>query len=467
MTFSFTSACFPRIHTASTNIVSTSDISEAYFNGTAYLRLLSPMPIWGHTAISFRSCKGGEILSQQYNRHTLWLSVLSDYIQVSLTGSAIRVDARLEYKLLDNKWHTIQFLYEFGKLNLIVDKSHNLIANSTYNTALLTNQDVKNEAAVLILGNNYAGCLQHGPGLIFNASSMNAEAVVFGTCPLALGPCSDHDVLIKMQTDHCLHEPCMRQGMCTSTSEGYECHCTQRYSGKNCEVDAGSPCGPPSPCLNGASCGEDDKGNYICTCPSTHSGLKCENEISSHPLCADQPCNNNGTCKVLSNGKTVECDCLKGFSGQFCEVNNDDCASQPCYNNGRCVDMVNGFSCDCSGTGYSGTFCQININECSGNPCQNGGKCYDTYGFYICECLSGFGGDNCEMQINECQYQPCQNGASCIDKRGSIQCVCPSGFSGMFCEVGQSPPCPQCPIDSECVNGKCVCKPGTAGEFVN
>jgi len=31
---------------------------EAYFNGSAYLRLLTPMPLWSHSAISFRTCRG-------------------------------------------------------------------------------------------------------------------------------------------------------------------------------------------------------------------------------------------------------------------------------------------------------------------------------------------------------------------------------------------------------------------------
>lgn len=34
------------------------DPKEAYFNGSAYLRLFTPMPIWGHSAISFRTCRG-------------------------------------------------------------------------------------------------------------------------------------------------------------------------------------------------------------------------------------------------------------------------------------------------------------------------------------------------------------------------------------------------------------------------
>lgn len=31
---------------------------EAYFNGSAYLRLKNPMLLWGHSALSFRTCRG-------------------------------------------------------------------------------------------------------------------------------------------------------------------------------------------------------------------------------------------------------------------------------------------------------------------------------------------------------------------------------------------------------------------------
>lgn len=31
---------------------------EVYFNGSAYLRLKTPMVLWGHSAISFRTCRG-------------------------------------------------------------------------------------------------------------------------------------------------------------------------------------------------------------------------------------------------------------------------------------------------------------------------------------------------------------------------------------------------------------------------
>ncbi len=34
------------------------DQREAYFNGSVYLRLFTPMTLWGHSAVSFRTCRG-------------------------------------------------------------------------------------------------------------------------------------------------------------------------------------------------------------------------------------------------------------------------------------------------------------------------------------------------------------------------------------------------------------------------
>lgn len=130
------------------------------------------------------------------------------------------MEARVNTRLLDNKWHTIEFLYKLGNLNLIIDKEPTVvIANSTYNTEFLTDQEIKNEAAVLILGTTYSGCLLNGPGLIFNTNTMHAQLVLFGPCPLMQGPCTGHDVLVRAPIDHCLHDPCMQHGACISRAD--------------------------------------------------------------------------------------------------------------------------------------------------------------------------------------------------------------------------------------------------------
>ncbi|KAL9889128.1 cell polarity complex component crumbs isoform 1-T1 [Glossina fuscipes fuscipes] len=438
---------------------------EAYFNGSAYLRLLSPMPIWDHSAISFRSCRGGEILAQQYNKNSIVISVLNDFLQISLAGPAVigpnnRVDVKYSYHLLDNRWHTLQFKYEYGNLLLYIDREARIFANSTFNSQFLTNKDIGNEAAILILGNSFTGCLQDGPGLQFFNDSMTVQNAVFGPCPLSHNPCSDHDTPFRNQ-DYCFNDPCMGHGACISQPDRYECRCTARYSGNNCQKDDGPPC-DRNPCSNSGTCYEDSRGDYQCLCSPNFTGKHCETEINVNPLCQVSPCQNGGACVVAPGTSTIECECAKGYAGARCEVDKDDCASQPCQNNGKCVDRVNSFVCDCTGTGFTGPFCQTNVDECDENkPCHNLGRCFDTYGWFICQCLDGWGGELCDKPIS-CQTQQCLNGGTCQDKSIGFQCICPPEYSGELCQQGP-PPCPQCPIDSECINGKCVCKPGTAG----
>lgn len=293
-------------------------------------------------------------------------------------------------------------------------------------------------------------------------NNSTVQNVVFGHCPLTPGPCSDHDLFTRLPDNFCLNDPCMGHGTCSSSPEGYECRCTARYSGKNCQKDNGSPCAK-NPCENGGSCLENSRGDYQCFCDPNHSGQHCETEVNIHPLCQTNPCLNNGACVVIGGSGALTCECPKGYAGARCEVDTDECASQPCQNNGSCIDRINGFSCDCSGTGYTGAFCQTNVDECDKNPCLNGGRCFDTYGWYTCQCLDGWGGEICDRPMT-CQTQQCLNGGTCLDKPIGFQCLCPPEYTGELCQI--APSCAQqCPIDSECVGGKCVCKPGSSGEF--
>lgn len=346
-------------------------------------------------------------------------------------------------------------------IDLILLSIYFISANSTYNTELLIDQEIRNEAAVLILGRIFTGCLLLGPGLACNDTSIRAEGVIFGACPIPNGKCDNITIFTQPPIDHCINEPCMQHGTCISEPNSYKCHCSARYSGKNCEMDNGPPCAIKSPCENGGSCEELPKGDYRCYCLSGFFGRNCEQKMTQHPLCDKNPCVNDGVCRVQPNANTFDCDCPEGFIGSRCEINNDDCESDPCFNSGRCIDEVRGFVCDCIGTGYTGKLCQTNINECSSSPCLNDGQCFDTYGSYICDCKMGFGGVNCEIKMNECQSQPCQQGGTCIDYKGRFECICPIGYSGTYCEI--APPCPPCPSDSECIAGRCICKSGTTG----
>lgn len=360
-------------------------------------------------------------------------------------------------------------------------------ANSTYNAALLTDQDIRNNAAILLLGKNYAGCLFHGPGFNFATLDENTDqSVLFGPCPMVPGNCSHVlDVPLRQPpVDHCLTDPCMQHGSCTSRVNGYECHCTARYTGKNCEVDTGPPC-VDKPCLNDGLCEEDAHGNYSCSCGPAYVGVHCETEITLHPLCADQ-CLNNATCQPANGqsstaasagqeaGAELECVCAAGFAGRRCEVDLNDCVSEPCLNGGQCIDGVASFRCDCTGTGYVGALCDVNVDECqSGGMCLHGGKCYDTYGSYTCICPAGYGGVRCEEPLNECASQPCGPGGTCVDQRGGrYECICPNGYAdatGTRCDAPND-------CAGECQNGgvceatggaadtaRCVCAAGFEG----
>lgn len=48
--------------------------------------------------------------------------MLPDSLSLSLTAPNSRVEARVQARLLDNRWHDVHLLYEQGTLQLVVDK---------------------------------------------------------------------------------------------------------------------------------------------------------------------------------------------------------------------------------------------------------------------------------------------------------------------------------------------------------
>lgn len=174
-----------------------------------------------------------------------------------------------------------------------------LLANSTYNSELLSNPELYDEGAILIVGNHFHGCILEGPSIVFNSSIIHPHNIFFGPCPLSSDNCKyrhksysslslapihhfffvpkgnvREDIKSARSYDYCMTEPCMRHGRCISTQISYSCLCSARYSGKNCEIDLGNPCARNPPvCKNDGSCTEDSVGNYTCACKPGFTGL--------------------------------------------------------------------------------------------------------------------------------------------------------------------------------------------------
>lgn len=57
----------------------------------------------------------------------------------------------------------------------------------------------------------------------------------------------------------------------------------------------------------------------------------------------------------------LRCDCVSGFSGKLCQVDEDECESNPCLNGATCKDEVGSYTCRCP-PGFNGTRCETGIN---------------------------------------------------------------------------------------------------------
>nr|XP_032511567.1 protein crumbs-like [Danaus plexippus plexippus] len=414
-----------------------SERPEAYFNGSSYIRLATPFSLKQLVGLSFRTCVGGELFSQRFEGYTLHVTALLEQVVVSWARPGLSPrEVGLARETLDNRWHwvALRYLPSPPALLLEVDKDTQVISNVTWNPELLSMGALEAGGAVVLVGNLFSGCVHEGPQLEFHAAHVLKASARFTSCPLTTDACKDgKDVLRIPPKDHCYNEPCLRHGTCISRHDKYECHCTARYTGNNCEVDKGDPCAS-SPCWHGARCVEDARGDYTCLCPPLYRGVHCELEESLDPQCAAQPCRNNGSCSVPPGSDEYVCECAPGYSGRNCETDVDDCAEagqDACLNGGRCVDEVDNYTCDCSGTGYTGPRCEANVNECEEERGVCGhGACYDTYGGFVCACLPGFTGERCH-KMSACASGPCGAGGACVEENGGagFRCVCARGLS--------------------------------------
>ncbi|XP_059211012.1 hepatocyte growth factor activator isoform X2 [Centropristis striata] len=128
-------------------------------------------------------------------------------------------------------------------------------------------------------------------------------------------------------TDPCQMNPCQNGGSCTTTPHTHwpECSCPESFTGTLCEHKK---------CYEtlhlryydiGESWGRIHLRN-VEQCSCVAGEIKCERV--RYTMCRSNPCQNDGTCRMItSTGKEV-CNCRRGFSGP-------DCSFAPeteCYN---------------------------------------------------------------------------------------------------------------------------------------
>jgi Notch-like protein len=282
---------------------------------------------------------------------------------------------------------------------------------------------------------------------------------------------------------------------------GYQCDCSDGYSGSRCEVNGDTPVDPcnPNPCQNDGTC--MNAGDYfVCSCQAGYNGISCERNIDD---CASNPCANAGTCTDQVDG--FSCACPTGFSGPTCNNEPPTCPSENPCQHGQCVDGINGYKCDCD-DGFIGATCQVNVDDCAPDPCDHG-TCDDGDNKYTCTCEPGYEGPRCQEEhcamigvcgngmctgqggctcdngwegadcrddIDECAAaNPCLNGGTCSNTDGGFSCACATGYTGMLCDECadgyqdndadticcqngyQGADCDECEVGFGRVNGSC------------
>ena len=164
-------------------------------------------------------------------------------------------------------------------------------------------------------------------------------------------------------------------------------------------------------CLNGGSC-VPLEGNYTCNCVEGFNGAHCEHNIND---CLNNPCRNGGTCYDGVND--YNCNCTNLFMGKNCDEPYDACIKNrgQCKNGGQCKKLVTtsgsthneagvptDFYCECQ-FGFSGVFCQTNDDDCLNAQCAPGKICVDGIGTHDCQ------------DVANCDLNPCQNNGTCSD----------------------------------------------------
>ncbi|KAM9335936.1 hepatocyte growth factor activator [Symphorus nematophorus] len=128
-------------------------------------------------------------------------------------------------------------------------------------------------------------------------------------------------------TDLCRLNPCQNGGICKLIPQmrSFECSCPESFSGRLCEQKKCYETIHQRYYDTGESWGRIQLRNVEqCTCVAGE--IKCERV--RYTMCRSNPCQNDGTCRLITaTGKEV-CHCRRGYSGPYCSFEPET----ECYN---------------------------------------------------------------------------------------------------------------------------------------
>ncbi|KAI5087956.1 hepatocyte growth factor activator-like [Silurus meridionalis] len=121
----------------------------------------------------------------------------------------------------------------------------------------------------------------------------------------------------------CSPNPCKNGGMCTAVPyrRSFECVCPDAFTGAKCEL---KKCYEPLH-LRHYNIGEmwgriHQRDVEQCTC--SREGVSCER--TRYRVCLSNPCENEGTCRIIESTEEAVCACRTGYKGPYCSISPED-----------------------------------------------------------------------------------------------------------------------------------------------
>ncbi|KAK5848388.1 hypothetical protein PBY51_006007 [Eleginops maclovinus] len=123
----------------------------------------------------------------------------------------------------------------------------------------------------------------------------------------------------RRNTDPCQENPCQNGGVCTRIphTNSAECSCPESFSGTHCEHKKCYEIVHLHYYGSGETWGRIHLRNVEqCTCVAGE--ISCERV--RYTMCHSNPCQNDGTCRLITHTNKEVCNCRRGYGGPYCSI---------------------------------------------------------------------------------------------------------------------------------------------------